>query len=103
VILGVPRIYPWGGCQYVFDLHVEWSQTFLNAYRQVLPLTGEELAVTADAYGWIQAHNLWPYRSYYLKHNQKVRDFIRPRPVAPGISFEKKFENKWAAVQPFLR
>lgn len=63
---------------YVFHLERSGCQTFLKAYREVLPLSPDDLAITASAYGWIQAHNLWAYTSFYLEHNQRVRQFLQP-------------------------
>lgn len=75
---------------YVFHLDLPRCQTFLDAYREVFPLLSEELDVTARAYGWIQAHNLWAYTSFYLDNNHRVRNLLQP-------SFTP-FEISWAEL-----
>lgn len=63
---------------YVFHLDVLRCLVFLQAYQDVFPLTDEELQVTAQAYGWVQAHNVWAYSAFYLDHNQRVRSLLQP-------------------------
>lgn len=75
---------------YVFDLDSVRSQLFLRAYREVLPVSADELALTARAYGWIQNHNLWAYRSFYLTSNHRVRHLLQ--------SSFTPFETRWAKV-----
>jgi Ser/Thr protein kinase RdoA (MazF antagonist) len=63
---------------YVFNLDGPRSQIFLKAYHEVFPLLRDELDITAHAYGWIQANNLWAYTSFYLQNNQRVRHLLQP-------------------------
>lgn len=75
---------------YVFALDVPRCQVFLQAYHEVFPVPHEELDITAQAYGWVQAHNIWAYSSFYLDHNQRVRTLLQP-------SFTP-FTESWAAL-----
>jgi homoserine kinase type II len=61
---------------YVFGLDILPCQIFLNAYREVLPLSFEQLDIAAQAYGWIEAQNLWAYNCYYLDHDRRVLPFL---------------------------
>jgi homoserine kinase type II len=79
---------------YVFGMD-ERCQTFLKAYREVFPLPFKDLDSTAQAYGWVQANNLWAYTSYYLDHNDRVRHLLQ-------TSFTP-FEAMWAELADLLR
>lgn len=80
---------------YVFNLDAPRCHVFLNAYHEAFPLSFEELDTTAEAYGWIQAHNLWAYTSFYLDNNQRVRHLLQP-------SFTP-FAESWAVLADVLR
>lgn len=75
---------------YVFDLDVARCRIFLNAYHEVFPFSYDELDITAKVYGWIQAHNVWPYTSFYLDNNDRVRSLLQ-RDFTP-------FEEIWTEV-----
>src|SRR5579883_119546 len=79
---------------YVLNLDALRCHTFLKAYREVFPLSFEELDTTAKAYGWIQAHNLWAYTSFYLDNNQRVRHLLQ--------SSFTPFAESWAAIADLL-
>lgn len=74
---------------YVFHLD-ERCHTFLKAYCEVFPLSQGELDITANAYGWIQANNLWAYTSFYLDNNQRVRNLLQPN--------FRPFGDMWTAM-----
>lgn len=63
---------------YVGKLDADFCRTFLAAYRQMLPLTQDELNTAAEVYGWLQAHNLWVYEELYLRGNTRVRGLLEP-------------------------
>ncbi len=79
---------------YVFHLD-ERCQTFLKAYHEVFPLSRDELDITANAYGWIHANNLWAYTSFYLDNNQRVRNLLQPNFLP--------FGEMWTAMVGSLR
>jgi Ser/Thr protein kinase RdoA (MazF antagonist) len=81
-------------CGYVFNLDAARCQLFLRAYRAVQPISTNDLAVTAQAYGWIQNQNLWAYRSFYLANNQRVRHLLQPHFTS--------FETRWPDVMSVL-
>ena len=80
--------------EYVFNLDGPRCQIFLDAYREVMAVSMEELTLAAQAYEWIQANNLWAYRSFYLEHNQRVRHLLHP-------SFTP-FTTRWSEVAHLL-
>ncbi|GHO59259.1 phosphotransferase enzyme family protein [Ktedonobacter robiniae] len=80
---------------YVFALDPSRCQRFLNAYQQVFPLPMEELHLTATIYGWVQANNLWGWRSYYLDNNQSLRQFL-------SMSDSQPFMVRWAKLAKML-
>lgn len=80
---------------YACQLEKTACRAFLDAYRRVLPLSSTNLEITAEAYGWMQAHNLWLYKAIYLEDNQRVRAFIEPGPFIP-------FAQKWATLRNSL-
>ncbi|HEU5229596.1 MAG TPA: phosphotransferase [Ktedonobacteraceae bacterium] len=80
---------------YVFQLDEVACGTFLNAYRQAMPLAFHELEVVATAYEWIKAHDLWHYEALYLEGNQRVRPFLQPEPFF-------LFANRWQTLRNFL-
>jgi homoserine kinase type II len=80
---------------YALRLEKAACRAFLDAYRRVLPLPSTDLEITAEAYGWMQAHNLWHYKAVYLEDNQRVRAFLGPGPFIP-------FAQKWAILRDAL-
>lgn len=80
---------------YVLNLDVPRCQIFLKAYRKVFPVLYEEMDVTAQAYGWVQTHNLWVYSSFYLDNNHRVRNLLH-------LNFTPLAE-KWAEIAGFLQ
>ena len=74
---------------YVFYLDTPRCKMFLDAYRDAFPLPQNELALTAQAYGWIQANNLWAYTAFYLENNERVHHLLQKGPFIP-------FEETWA-------
>lgn len=79
---------------YVFHLDVPRCLAFLKAYQDVFSLPDAELHVTAQVYGWVQGHNLWAYRSFYLDHNQRVRALLQPSFIP--------FLDEWAKLEKAL-
>lgn len=80
---------------YALRLEKAACRAFLDAYRHVLPLPSTDLEITAEAYGWMQAHNLWHYKAIYLEDNQRVRTFLGPEPFVP-------FAQEWAMLRDSL-
>lgn len=81
---------------YVGKLEAGFCRTFLEAYRQVLPLSQNELDTSADVYGWIQAHGFWVYEELYLRSNTRVQVFLEPHErYIP-------FSERWAALRSKL-
>ncbi len=57
--------------------------TFLSGYRELRPLTMDELDVAARCYGLMRAYDLWLYQEIYEAGNDRVRQFVRPGDFAP--------------------
>ena len=81
---------------YVFHMDPPRCLIFLEAYRQIFPLSSEELAITARVYGWVQANNLWACNAYYLEQNHRVRNLL-----SDGSAFVP-FETLWAVIAASL-
>lgn len=80
---------------YALRLEKAACRAFLDAYRRILPLSSTDLEITAEAYGWMQAHNLWLYKAIYLEDNQRVRAFLGPGPFVP-------FAQEWSMLRDSL-
>jgi Ser/Thr protein kinase RdoA (MazF antagonist) len=81
---------------YLFQFNPAPCQIFLEAYHRELPLSAEELDITANVYSWIRTHDLWLYEEYYLQGNQRVRQFFSPHAFTPLI-------ERWYALQHTLK
>jgi Ser/Thr protein kinase RdoA (MazF antagonist) len=81
---------------YLFQFNPAPCHLFLEAYRRELPLSSEELDITANVYSWIRTHDMWLYEEYYLQGNQRVRQFYSPHAFTPLI-------ERWHALQHALK
>jgi homoserine kinase type II len=81
---------------YLFQFDPAPCHLFLQAYRRELPLSSEELDITANVYSWIRTHDMWLYEEYYLQGNQRVRQFFSPHAFTPLI-------ERWHALQHALK
>lgn len=72
-----------------FGLRPELCLGCLKAYRDVSPLSAEELQDGARFYALTQERNVWVYESVYLYGNTAPRAFIHPPPYVP-------FQVQWA-------
>jgi Ser/Thr protein kinase RdoA (MazF antagonist) len=81
---------------YLFQFNPAPCHLFLQAYRRELPLSLEELDITAHAYSWMRTHDMWLYEEYYLQGNQRVRQFYSPHAFRPLI-------ERWHALQHALK
>jgi Ser/Thr protein kinase RdoA (MazF antagonist) len=81
---------------YLFQFNPAPCHLFLQSYRRELPLSSEELDITANVYSWIRTHDMWLYEEYYLQGNQRVRQFYSPHAFRPLI-------ERWHALQHELK
>jgi Ser/Thr protein kinase RdoA (MazF antagonist) len=81
---------------YLFQFNPALCHLFLEAYRRELPLSSEELDITANVYSWIRTHDMWLYEEYYLQGNQRVRQFFSLHTFTPLI-------ERWHALQHVLK
>lgn len=81
---------------YVFHLDPVRCQIFLTAYRNVFPLSSDDLDEAAKFYGWLQDTSVWLYTAYYLKNNFRVAVFFPSGPFVP-------FEKLWRTVRQYIR
>jgi homoserine kinase type II len=68
---------------------------FLAAYRAVLPLPLVDLDQAVAAYALKAGHDLWVYEEYYLRGNERVRQFFQPGGFASPATH-------WARLRPLL-
>jgi homoserine kinase type II len=61
---------------YVFSFEASACQLFLQAYRALLPLSWEELELSAACYCSIREHDTWMYEAIYLRHDDRLRPYI---------------------------
>jgi len=61
---------------YVFSFEATASRLFLLAYRALLPLSWEELELSAACYCSIREHDTWMYEAVYLRHDDRLRPYI---------------------------
>jgi hypothetical protein len=80
---------------YVFYLQAEKCTAFLHAYRQIYPITDEEIDLTALAYGWNNVNSLWVYEEFYLKKNQRVAHFL-------DTTKSPLFIEQWSSIRSLL-
>lgn len=81
---------------YIFQFDPAPCHLFLQAYRRELPLSSEELDVAANMYSWKRTHDLWLQEEYYLRGNQRVREFFSPHEFTPLI-------ERWNKLQDALK
>ncbi|HEU5015121.1 MAG TPA: phosphotransferase [Roseiflexaceae bacterium] len=70
-------------------------QTFLAAYRALLPLPPDEIDMAMNCYSWMRAHDLWIYEALYFEQNQRVRQYITPGTFRPLV-------ERWNTLKSFL-
>ncbi|UXR63503.1 phosphotransferase [Bdellovibrio bacteriovorus] len=75
---------------YMFDLQPELSRVFLKAYLDLNPLSAEELADGAKAWGCHYDHYVWAQEEIYLNNNERARVFI---PEVPFVPFHVLWEK----------
>lgn len=78
---------------YVFQFEPAPCHLFLEAYRRELPLPSEELDIAANLYSWKRTHDLWLHEEYYLRGNQRVRQFSSPHEFTPLIARWNKLQQ----------
>lgn len=61
---------------YVFGFAASASQLFLQAYRELLPLSWEELELSATCYCSMREHDTWMYEAVYLRYDDRLRPYI---------------------------
>lgn len=54
---------------YLFQFNPAPCHLFLEAYRRELPLSAEELDITANVYSWIRTHDMWLYEEYAINES----------------------------------
>ena len=68
---------------YMFDLQPEMTRIFLKAYLDLNPLSSEELADGAKAWGCHSDHYVWAQEEIYFNNNERARVFIPEVPFVP--------------------
>src|SRR5690606_22392498 len=75
-------------CAFMFPLDGDRTRAFVAAYRDVSPLTADELGDGAIAWGCVSDHHVWPMEERYRNGNRAAERFIPHRPFEP-------FEEVW--------
>lgn len=80
---------------YVFSFEPTACEFFLQAYRALLPLSWEELELSAACYCSIREHDTWMYEAVYLKHDDRLRPYINEGCFEP-------MSKQWQRLQASL-
>lgn len=78
---------------FMFRLERARTHAFVASYREQRPLSDDELADGARAWGAFADHHVWPVEEVYLNENDAARRYIPHAPFRP-------FEQAWADVFP---
>lgn len=76
---------------YMFGLEKERTVAFINAYRELFPLSSAELEDGAQGWGRRADHYVWAVEEVYIHGNDRARVFIPHREFRP-------FQEMWAEI-----
>jgi homoserine kinase type II len=80
---------------YVFRFEAAACKLFLQAYRALLPLSREELELSAACYCSMREHDTWMYEAIYLRHDDRLRPYINEGCFEP-------MSKQWQRLQDSL-
>lgn len=77
---------------YMFGLECEPTLAFIKAYKDLFPLSDDELEDGAQGWGRRSDHYVWAVEEVYIHGNERARVFIPHRKFLP-------FEEMWAKIR----
>ena len=80
---------------YTLNLEPRLTRVWLEAYRQINPISDAELEAGIVFYTLERAHALWPFQAYYLQGNERARKFIDSGKFTPFCDLWARVVTDW--------